>query len=201
MNSYLHVGVERGLPFLVGVLGMALAIVSLAFVCASDRNLQKSKRDLAHLLGGLAASLLVFFGANFFSTLWIFENLWWWPLASALGIFCGAWWLRGRGVFPLLGKVAGCSAGVALFFGAVLYGASLSIENGLLIERQGGAISVVNKNYQEEVRRKILVLPDRSTLGENWGKEVRRLIQDESFQDAEVVVSLEDVELSARVGY
>ncbi|MDP0489774.1 MAG: O-antigen ligase family protein [Verrucomicrobiota bacterium JB023] len=193
VNSYLHVGVERGLPFLVGVLGVTLMMVGLAFVSASDRELRNRKANVAHLLGGLGASLLVFLGVNFFSTLWIFENLWCLPLASVLLIFGGSWRLRAQVFLPLLAKVIACSIVVAIFLGVLIYGISRSIDNELKIERKGEAVLVLSRKEQDKNVRRILMFPDRSTLGESWGKEIRRLIEDEHFRDVEVVVATEAV--------
>jgi O-antigen ligase len=81
VNSYLHVGVERGLPFLTAILAGFLGVLFLVgFVLVRERK--SPEGQMANLWGralllGAGCSLLVFLGANIFSTLWIFEKLWW----------------------------------------------------------------------------------------------------------------------------
>lgn len=191
VNSYLHVAVERGLPLLMGVLVAALALVCLAFLGCPRRGKAGGGKNWNHLMGGAGASLLVFLGANFFSTLWIFGNLWWLPLLNALFVIGTAWRLRGRMFFSLLGKIVGASVAAVFFFGVIVYGVSCSIDNELKIEKDKGLFVLEKRENQGEASKRILILPDSSTLGESWGKEVRRLTRDPHFLDSVIVVARE----------
>jgi len=239
VNSYLHVGVEHGLPVLVAVLAAGSALVALslpggwlargnpgsgchavlarvrtcgfggcifrrqarrpsaktagtAILLSADPDARRHEnRELGNslaLAGG--ASLVVFAIANVFSTLWIFGNLWWLPALDAVVVMGFGFHGQGRRFVGIAGKTLGVTAVMSLIFGILLvgYGRLLSGEVRIGLDHHGNVV-VNHSNGMRGV--KVLVLPDRTVLGETWGKEIRRLAAEDLFRDAEIGVSEE----------
>lgn len=167
INSYLHVATERGVPFLMGILFPAL---TLAVVCIrSFLNRDASARSLALALSSLGV-WVTFAVANFFSTLWVFEHLWWLPIIAACVILVDIT-LRKQtaalGVSAILGLAGAFVLSTGLYAVSAIAARSspvTAIENGCLrIATEGDH----NKTY--------LVYGDASVLGEDFGKRIREL--------------------------
>lgn len=178
VNSYLHVGVERGLPFLALMLLCMLTVVFLAggvlvSECKGVFRPTRFRCGSAVLLAALC-SLVAFMAANVFSTLWIFENLWWVPGFSALSIMAMVgYYLRGRVWRLLLVSLAAACVGSTLVSGA-LWVVGSTTESGISVSLSPDG-SVNCQSSEGAGTQETVLLPDETVLGENWGKEVRRL--------------------------
>ena len=190
VNSYLHVGVERGLIVLGGVLVVFCILVFCAFFGLWEKRKETTRWEV--IMNGAGASLLVFLGANFFSTLWIFPNLWWVPLACVLLILSGVIWMKRKRSPQFFGKVFGYSFGVVVVSMLVLYGSARSLSNDHEMRRDDKLVYLKSSELAGEATKRILILPEGSCLGENWGKEVRRFLEDEAFDNCEVVSASDD---------
>jgi hypothetical protein len=171
VNSYLHVGVERGLPVLAGVIALAVTVMLVAF---------QTSRKCAHgssLVVAAGCSWLVFLIANGFSTLWIFVNLWWLPGAAAMWIFVTAVMAHRRRFIRMLTMQFGLAAVCAVMIAASLAMAGRKLTHDSRITRVAdGAWVLCDGSGGEGIET--LLLPDSSVFGEIWGKEVRRLSGD-----------------------
>jgi hypothetical protein len=208
VNSYLHVGVEYGLPVLALAMTVATAFLATAFMAArvaanpasgdgitgrpqdGESSLPARKCFTRSILLGAGTSLLVFLIANVFSTLWIFKNLWWLPAADCL-LIAGLGLLALGRSFPKLalhGLAAG--AAVALVVAVALVGIGRSIPSDVRIVLHRGdnfvAISKGSKCGQ------VLLFPESSVLGEDWGKEIRRLAASSELRGREIVTPTGD---------
>jgi hypothetical protein len=168
VNSYLHVGVERGLPVLAGVIALAVALLLIAF---------HTSRASAHgrsLIVAAGCSWLVFLIANGFSTLWIFEHLWWLPAASALWILVAAWTVFRRRFLRMTAKSLVHAAACAVLIVSSLALAGRTMADHPRIKPVAGGDWIQCDGSRGAVKE-TLILPDATVLGETWGKEVRRL--------------------------
>lgn len=169
VNSYLHVGVERGLPLLAGVIAIAATLLLIAF----QASRLETHGDRMVVAAG--CSLLVFLIANGFSTLWIFGDLWWLPAAAGLwilGVTAADYRMR---MLELVRNSFAISALLSILATAILLVAGRSLApHGLTIKpnRNDGWISCAGVGNPAV---DILFFPDSSVIGEIWGKEVRRL--------------------------
>jgi len=183
VNSYLHVGVEYGLPVLLGVLLILGTMVILALPGRTG-----SARDWLGLAAG--ASVVAFLAANIFSTLWIFENLWWVVAVDALLIVSLG--LAGHAKhYPRRAmKAASLAVLLCIFLGAGLYGGGKLLAGEVRVAIPDTRLIAVSHSGGD-ASIPILVIPDPSVLGNHWGKEIRRMAADPGFRDAEIFVSRE----------
>lgn len=188
VNSYLHVGVEYGLPVLVMVLALALALVVISSALPWMAVVSRSRNPWGPpVLMAAGASIISFLISNFFSTLWIFKNLWWVPaLSGVLVIGVGAF-LLGRRFFRVGGITLSATTLVSVWIALVLFGVGKAIpgEVEIALDARG---NVVAGRAGGVKNRRVLFFPDRSVLGENWGKEIRRLATAAEFQEMEISV-------------
>ncbi|MCC5834611.1 MAG: O-antigen ligase family protein [Opitutales bacterium] len=167
VNSYLHVGVERGSPALALVLSCLLFFMMLSFQPGMKPGWK------ATLAGCAGTSLAAWALANVFTTLWIDWKLWLIPgaalalivlLTPRLGwrLCCGSGALAlGAG---LLATGLFCTAGWAL-----KQTEDLNIRHhpaGVLIEKQG-------EGTGERPQNTYWVWPDERVLGRSPGKAIR----------------------------
>ncbi len=192
VNSYLHVGVEYGLPVLVAVLTGAVGLCFLVWgnAGAGRTNNGLSREAAAIFIMAAGSSWLVFLIANVFSTLWIFRNLWWLPAANGLVILASAWAMLGMRSFGMMARALGMAAVLSLLVAAGLYVIGKSVRSDARIAYLPGDRVVVAGAGRQDGR--MLIFPESSVLGEDWGKEIRRLASAEEFRDFEISVPLVD---------
>lgn len=178
VNSYLHVGVEYGLPVLGAVIAILTALLIWAWRTARGTKPDAKDRSLASRLlhegdviaAAAGASLIAWAVANVFSTLWIEPKLWIVPVASVLVVVTATVWRRDRRWWLALisGVVAG-TAGASLLW---LAGIHWNKQCALRIEPQGDEVVLVSpKRPATETWH---VWPDTDVLGRTPGKEIRR---------------------------
>jgi hypothetical protein len=195
VNSYLHVAVEYGLPVLVAAMTAAVGIWMLSYVLfisiQSSRNLPQNKlitphlREIQFLISGAGSSWLMFLIANIFSTLWIFKNLWYLPIFDGFVILIVSYTARNKCLRIVLRTFGVASAACGLF-AISLYVVGKLIPNEVRIAYFPGGGIIVSGN--KKCTGKILVLSDVSVLGEDWGKEIRRLAIANGFPGFEIIV-------------
>ncbi len=206
VNSYLHVGVERGLRVLIPVLTGALGFILMALLhawklrgepieppnpAASQRRI-KFKVLMVCLLIGAGGSWLVFLVANIFSTLWIFKNLWWIPAVDGIvlvGIACVVWKRNFLRSSALVWSLA-CAGAMATTIALLVAGNSLHDKSAIRIDFDPRQNRVLIS--PETGTGTILFYPEPSVLGDDWGKEIRRMAMTHDFSKMEIHVSLGD---------
>lgn len=193
VNSYLHVGVERGLPMLVLWLTMGIAVVMLAF-----RSTRKGQGAASvPLLMGAGCSILTFMVVNVFSTLWIFKHLWWQPALAALVVICVVVIRHRKRAFSMGIRATMMAATLSSLAGVVLYaaGAKFSSQTAWIGSTANPPVSfdarrnVVTLSSGQTAGR-LLFFPENSVLGDDWGKEIRRLAMDESYRAYQITIPL-----------
>lgn len=177
VNSYLHVAVERGLPVLVVFLTLVGAIVIsglLATMRIARGRCESPSVACGDAIMAALCVLTVFLVANFFSTLWIYRNLWWGPGIAAILILTVStkeFGKRGLRVVALsFGAMIPASCGMAV----LLAGLGKVGMRSPMISRSGDGTIFCSGNRQSD-GKVVLFFADESTLGEAWGKELRRL--------------------------
>lgn len=201
VNSYLHVGVERGLPLLAGLTAVAACIwmISWKTVLWPGHPRTRFGRGGRHAAGairmecclmGAGSSWLVFLIANIFSTLWIFKNLWWLAAANCFLILIISSALERRRFYGVMAPAFGIAALLAVLLATGLYAMGKSVRGDVRISCFPGERVVVSTSGKHA--HKALIFPDSSVLGEDWGKEIRRLATSEKFRNYEISVPLTD---------
>ena len=192
VNSYLHVGVEYGLPVLVAVMTGAVGIWVIAWRGLGARRSEHGlpRNAAATLMIGAGSSWLVFLIANVFSTLWIFKNLWWLPAADGFVILVGGWRMLGMRSFGTMGRALGIGVVLAVLIAAGLYTIGKSIRSDVRIAYHPGDRVVVTG--ADKPKGCVLVFAESSVLGEDWGKEIRRLAGAEEARNFEISAPLAD---------
>lgn len=189
VNSYLHVGVEYGLPMLAVVMTLAVGLVMFSFFS----NSQKSDVSAVSLPQGVSAtvlmryamagagcSLAVFLMANVFSTLWVFGGLWWVPALDALIILAiGGISLRSK-FFRGFGSVLAVAMAFSVVAVLALFVTGKTIKSDLQVSFDSNDNLVV---INAEGKRRMLFIPEASVLGDSWGKEIRRLAATDQYQE------------------
>jgi hypothetical protein len=186
VNSYLHVGVEYGLPVLVAVMTGAVGIWMISWRgVGARRSGHGLARDApATIRMGAGSSWLVFLIANVFSTLWIFGNLWWLAAADGLVILAAGWTMLGMRSFGMMARAFGMAAVLSLLVATGLYAIGKSVRSDVRIAYHPGERVVVTGAGRRDAR--VIIFPESSVLGEDWGKEVRRLAVSERFRNFEI---------------
>ena len=98
------------------------------------------------------------------------------------------WYLRRRVFFPFIAKVFLWSSLLSICGAGILLGVGKMVSSEIELKREGNQIRVNSCGLEGEPGSRILLLPDRATLGESWGKEVRRMLADELFRNCELTV-------------
>lgn len=179
VNSYLHVGVERGLPFLFLIFLGAGLILFLGFW-----NWLRFEDKFVSLINfGAFASMLVFLLSNVFSTLWIFPNLWWMPGFSTLVILFSSSWrfANSREDFRKEASRSLCLSSLAsLIVCGVLFLLGIRFEHDLKVQQVDKSLIHIQESGGEDAlgEAEIYVFPDEATFGESFGKEMRNWILD-----------------------
>lgn len=189
VNSYLHVGVEYGLPVLAVAMAGALGLCLISWRSVGARRSEYGlSRDAAvTFMMGAGCSLLVFLTANVFSTLWIFRDLWWLPVFSSLWIAFGGKALLGRGFWKTAGITFGTTFSGSAFLAVGLWAVGKSIPSDVRFSWSRGGESVI-RSADSNGDLRMWFFPDKSVLGENWGKEIRRLVTSPGGRPYEIVV-------------
>jgi O-antigen ligase len=192
VNSYLHVGVEYGLPMLVAVMTGAVGLCFLAWGNAKAlRTDDGIPREVANtLMVGAGFSCLVFLIANVFSTLWIFGNLWWLPAVNG-AVILGVGWAAGmRGLRVRGARASGVAAILSMLVttGILFVGRLIPRDTG--IAYHPGEKVVITGDGRNEGQ--VIFFPESSVLGDDWGKEIRRLATAGNFRGMEISSPLAD---------
>jgi hypothetical protein len=188
VNSYLHVGVEYGLPVLAFAVALATGLAALGFAIRMAARRGPAVDFTASLAGlAAAASLVVFLVANGFSTLWIFPNLWWLPTFSALVTVATCFVVAGMRGWRVIGRTSLAAGALSMAGAAALWGWGKAMPSEVLVVRnRGGGVTVQDRTAP--LAGRIWVFPDASVLGEPWGKELRRLAMAEGVRGWEISV-------------
>lgn len=184
VNSYLHVGVEYGLPVLAVVLAAALYLLALSVPRSGSNITGIGKNGWVRLAAG--ASLVVFLVANVFSTLWIFGNLWW-LVGLGIGLVLLGSYGEGGVCIRMRNLLGGACAVAVLLCSCLFLAGKLSREELIVRLDEGRDVLVHTRDSARSFR--VLFFPDRSVLGDSWGKEIRRLATDVRFRDGEILVA------------
>ena len=201
VNSYLHVGVEYGLPLLVLVMSLALGLLALSWGCGRECvgvecSSNQPSRDgasnfsVAAFLMAAGCSWLVFLIANVFSTLWIFKNLWWVPAVDCAVIPLVSWKIMGGYLPRMVARVSAWAFIFSLCAAMVLFITGKLMPREVRIAFHPSESLVVASGGGNAGR--MLFYPDASVLGDDWGKEIRRLAAAEKFLDFEIFAPLTD---------
>jgi hypothetical protein len=134
---------------------------------------------------GAGSSWLVFLIANIFSTFWIFKNLWYLPIFDGFVILLISYIARNRCLRIVLRAFGVASAACGLI-AISLYVVGKLIPSNVRVAYFPGCEIIVSGN--KKCNGKILMLPDVSVLGEDWGKEIRRLAIVDRFPGLEIIV-------------
>lgn len=166
VNSYLTLGVERGLWVFLLLIGAAVAPLTWLFIGSVRRGAPVQNRGSRCLEWRLAAvaSWSGWAIANVFSTLSEVPALWWWWPVVAVVAFWGLPWRQGI-------VVAGVAMGLA--FGAAWAVADRAGDGGVDVQLQDG--HWVFRASALEPLEQWLLLPDERVLGLVPGRETRRL--------------------------
>jgi hypothetical protein len=177
VNSYLHVGVEHGLPILVSVVfGLAALLMTATSTAIIDRRYS----EMALATG---ASLVAWAVANLFTTLWIEPKLWIVPGISCGVIVLGGWHNRSSVRWRW---VLGLSAASTVLFAGGLFATGVVLRAGQAWRAEPGDGRTVVVCSNELSRGKLApttkgeawqVWPDTAVLGPTPGKELRRWIE------------------------
>lgn len=173
VNSYLHIAVEHGLPMLALCLAPVGTLLALGW-----HEVRKSERSGGRSMALAAVgSLSVFLMANVFSTLWIFKSLWWPPAVAAVWIVGAGLRLQLRSCERIVGRslVAGVAFSCVLV--AALWLGGQNAREGELVSLLPDG-SILCYSGSDARAEEMILLADRATLGDSWGKEVRRLALD-----------------------
>ena len=204
VNSYLHVGVEYGLPVLTLAMTVATAFLAAAVMATGvaarpgcgtgttgrpqdgESSLPFSKILTLLILPAAGTSLLVFLMANVFSTLWIFKNLWWLPAADCLLIGGLGLLVLGRSFPKLALQAVACGAVFSAVLAVAIVGIGRAIPSNvrIVLRRNQNFIAISTGRTDGQV----LLFPESSVLGEDWGKEIRRLATSFGFRDREIFI-------------
>lgn len=170
VNSYLHVGVERGLPLLTAVITSGMGLMAMAW------QTSRALRGRAGVnVAAAGCSWLVFLIANGFSTLWIFKNLWWLPGFAALWIMGSVLAAQREAVLGITGRSLGLSAVFSVCVAALMWVAGHMMAADIRISPGSGDGWILCGDGTKNSRLEVMLFPDPSVLGETWGKEVRLL--------------------------
>ena len=189
VNSYLHVGVEYGLPLLLGVLAVMGMLVILALpACDYRQSAAPFRANLGWLGLSAGASLVAFLSANVFSTLWIFRDLWW--VVAAAGLIISSMGVARYGKrYPRRAlKAFGLAVLLCIFLGLGLYGGGKVLAGEVRVSHPADQVVRVSHSGGNS-SKSILLFPDPMVLGSDWGKEIRRMAGSSGFRDAEIFVS------------
>ena len=184
VNSYLHVGVEYGLPVLGAVLAISILLLGIALPRCGAGAESAGKSDWCRLAGG--AALVVFLAANVFSTLWVFRDLWWVVAFSGL-VMIAFFYGGGRSsVFSFRSILVGAGLLAALLCSGLFLAGKLNRPEVEMMMDERQNLLVSHRDGKRSLR--ILFYPDQTVLGESWGKEIRRMAADPKFRDVEITI-------------
>jgi hypothetical protein len=139
-------------------------------------------RTPACFAAAAGSSLLVFLIANVFSTLWIFKNLWWLPAAAGLVILITVFCAQGWRFIKFAAMTLAASSLLAVILCLILYTAGKTIPSDVSIALSPDRNVVTCRAVQGHLGE-VLVFPERSVLGKDWGKEIRRLAAAPKYRD------------------
>jgi len=181
VNTYLHMTVEFGIPFLMLY---CFLLVAPAFYCVlANRATESSETHMQH---AYATSLVAFSVASLFSTLWLILGVVWLPVSIILAIFLGAKYRKERSATV---KAALIALFVVLASGLGLY--SLACYTNTHSEwrlrlMNDGALNF--RRNQPDNSGKVIFVPDMHVLGAYFGKEIRRSISETKQAPSEFTI-------------
>lgn len=182
VNSYLHVGVEHGLPSLAMALCIGAALLLVAWRCVRDdtrlgprERLGERRTETIKQMGSVAAgaSLVAWMAANVFTTLWIEPKLWIVPMVAVLLLG----WSASKCPQIRLDSLAAASLAIAVIAVGGLYGAGQWLREGQSTSIVPGANGAVMLATSDSTGAVWHVWPDTTVLGLTPGKEIRRLLK------------------------
>lgn len=189
VNSYLTLAVERGLPFLAGILGLAILI----FLAAFDKEGIRTSRVNQCVRTGAAGVLGTFASGNIFTVFYDHWSLWILPALAILTISGNSFYfLHSIRIWTVRFAWA---AGTAMFVSITIYLAGhlqQTKETCSIRPLTNHFIRAESRNSPDNARR-ILILPDPRVFGTLHGKAIRQLI---GHDDAELIVAEPDIKFN-----
>jgi hypothetical protein len=177
VNSYLHIGVERGLGVLFFWVVLGAFGVMLPLLCGIlDRNSVQLKR-WNYLILAAGSLVVVFLTANVFSTLWIFPGLWIPVFLGCIGMTVGVV----MGYRSQLRRYVGYACSASILTGLIVlmmvYGSGRFLRNqrSMTMEFEGSWVRFPGGSSSAQPGHMVPFFPSPEVFGEDWGKEVRRL--------------------------
>jgi len=215
VNSYLHIAVEYGLPWLGVIFFLLLALLLLGWNdarrSADERGLEEPHGVLSDAKVAAGACLMAWAIGNLFTTLWIEPRLWIVPSVAIILIV----WLSSTVSFRRLCRVVVVAGGGAFITCALLFltGVALSSKQEVKVSQRRNVVLLASrKNPTDGSIIAWNVWPDKKVLGRTPGKELRRLFlemprrrclvvhkveaqtQDDAFSDGNIILLGEQCE-------
>lgn len=186
VNSYLHVGVEYGLPALVMVVTIVLTLLAFSLLGSRFKPQMSPSESIGNtIMMAAGASLLTFTVSNIFSTLWVFKNLWWLPMLCCSTIIGIILYQTKTNLLKIARTAFTASLGLSTFAGLTIFGTGSLISSKPKISlTDGGYVNISHPSASG----KVLFFPDRSVLGGTWGKEIRRMTMLPEYQATKICV-------------
>lgn len=185
VNSYLHIGVERGLPILAMFIFLLLALA--IFSMRESFFSSDYARRVCFSLSGF--SLCMFALVNIFSTLWIFPSL-------AIAVLCisspciiAILLHKGIKFSSFLNDIK-FSFIITFVLVCLLFVFGRIFRGNLYIEKLKSFYKI--REHDSNGGKNILILCDNSVLGDTYGKEIRRLFDLDYAKNLNVFVVSEN---------
>lgn len=169
VNSFLHVGVERGLPALALLLALTFAGISWPF--AFGRSLKSD--PMKAVVRGASAVLFSWASSNIFSTLFQDWRLWVLPAFAVISLLVSLAYIRIAASFVL--RWIGLTVGIAGFLvvGIYLFGKNANSENVIQLSHPEKEVVILARGKQE-ANACWGLLVDKNIMGKLYGHELRR---------------------------
>ncbi len=177
IQSFLHIGVERGIPamwlFTTGL--FCLPLLSVFGVRRIRKERDGDGNFAAPLLASTGAVGVVWIVGNFFSTQWIIGGLWVVPIAS-LVLSAVLLSITTTAPMKLWGTTLGTAACASLFLCLAAVHAGSRVGHSPQIALDGDWVVLRKERFGPggEGRIDTLLLPDKEILGRDYGRELRR---------------------------
>lgn len=169
VNSFLHVGVEGGLPILVLVLSLTFAGISWGLVF--EKNIKSERLRL--LARASSCVLLSWALSNVFSTLFRDLRLWVFPILAILLLFGTL--ASTRYAKAIILHWIGVAFGAALLgcAGVFLAGVRGNSQRAIHLVHPSKGVTILSRSLSKEKARWGLLV-DKDVLGKRYGHELRR---------------------------
>ncbi len=186
IQSYLHIGVERGLLYLGGFVVLILWVPVGGLLLA--RKAATEKRNTLTVVGctvlGIGTAWAL---GNAFSTLWIIGDLWWLP-AGAAGLCAAGFLCVGKTFRLLLNSLALSTAGAGLICVAIWIAGHL-VHHDPTVSTDGVHLYLDAPNLDRPAKEppaRWAVYPDPAVLGTEYGRHLRQWMEVADIEAARI---------------